>query len=43
MTKQLTDELELFVDFDTNKMKVLDYTKGKKVILVGLPGAFTPT
>jgi peroxiredoxin len=41
---QLNDELELFTDFATKaKMKVLEHTKGKKVIIVGLPGAFTPT
>jgi len=40
---QLTDELELFTDFEPKKINVLEYTKGKKVILIGLPGAFTPT
>lgn len=41
--KQLTPELELFSDFEPEKINVLEYTKGKKVILIGLPGAFTPT
>jgi len=41
--KQLTPELELFSDFEPKKINVLEYTKGKKVILMGLPGAFTPT
>jgi len=40
---QLSGELELFTDFEPKKINVLDYTKGKKVILIGLPGAFTPT
>lgn len=41
--KQLTPELELFSDFEPKKINVLEYTKGKKVIIIGLPGAFTPT
>jgi len=40
---QLTEELELFSDFEPKKIKVLEHTKGKKVLIIGLPGAFTPT
>ncbi len=40
---QLTPELELFSDFEPKKINVLEYTKGKKVLIIGLPGAFTPT
>jgi peroxiredoxin len=28
---------------DPKKINIADYCAGKKVILVGLPGAFTPT
>jgi len=42
--KQLTGDLEFFTEFKTpEKINVLEQTKGKKVIVVGLPGAFTPT
>merc|ERR1719247_420574 len=30
-------------DFPPTKVKLRDLTKGKRVVLVGLPGAFTPT
>jgi len=30
-------------DFPPQKVKLRDLTKGKRVVLVGLPGAFTPT
>jgi peroxiredoxin len=40
---QLTADLELFSDFEPKKINVLEHTKGKKVIIIGLPGAFTPT
>jgi len=29
--------------FPPDKVSLRDFTKGKKVVLVGLPGAFTPT
>jgi peroxiredoxin len=40
---QLTGDLELFTKFDPEKINILEHVKGKKVILMGLPGAFTPT
>jgi peroxiredoxin len=43
-------ELQEFVDTETegcslgpNTFKVQDITKGKKIVIFGLPGAFTPT
>jgi peroxiredoxin len=42
--QQLSSDIELWSDFEPEKINVLEYTKSKgKVILVGLPGAFTPT
>lgn len=36
--------VELFQGFpDPKKINIADYSKGKKMIVVGLPGAFTPT
>jgi 2-Cys peroxiredoxin 5 len=35
--------VELDFGFPPEKVNVLDYTKGKKIIILGLPGAFTPT
>jgi len=36
--------VELFSGFpDPQKVNIADYTKDKNVIIVGLPGAFTPT
>lgn len=38
------DKLELMKGFpEVEKVNIHDYCKGKKTILVGLPGAFTPT
>ena len=43
-------ELQEFVETETegcslgpNTFKVQDITKGKKIVIFGLPGAFTPT
>jgi len=34
----------LFKGFpDPEKIDIAEYTKGKKMIIIGLPGAFTPT
>jgi len=43
--KQLSADCQLDSDFCPGGVKVnlLQHTKGKKVILMGLPGAFTPT
>lgn len=35
--------VSLDVGFPPEKLGVADFCKGKKVVLVGLPGAFTPT
>ena len=36
--------VELFQGFpDVEKIDIAEYVKGKNVIIVGLPGAFTPT
>jgi len=36
--------VELFQGFpDVKKINIADYVKGKNTIIVGLPGAFTPT
>ena len=35
--------VELDSGFPPEKIDILEYTKGKNVFIVGLPGAFTPT
>lgn len=35
--------VDLHSGFPPEMVNFADYTKGKKMILVGLPGAFTPT
>ena len=35
--------VELDSGFPPEKVDILEYTKGKNVFIVGLPGAFTPT
>ena len=35
--------VELHEGFPPEMVNLADYSKGKKMILVGLPGAFTPT
>jgi len=35
--------VNLHSGFPPDMVNVADYTKGKNVIMVGLPGAFTPT
>lgn len=36
--------VELFSGFpDVEKVNIADYAKNKNIIIVGLPGAFTPT
>jgi hypothetical protein len=39
----LIPSVSLDKGFKKEKVNLADFTKGKKVILVGLPGAFTPT
>jgi peroxiredoxin len=34
--------VDLHHGFPPESVNVLEYTKGKKVVLLGLPGAFTP-
>jgi len=36
-------DVSLDKGFPPNKVSMREETKGKKVVLVGLPGAFTPT
>jgi len=35
--------IEFDFGFPPEKINVAEYVKGKKVIILGLPGAFTPT
>jgi peroxiredoxin len=35
--------LPLHLGFPPKKLNMADYVKGRKVVIVGLPGAFTPT
>lgn len=35
--------VELDSGFPPEKVDIFEYTKGKNVFIVGLPGAFTPT
>jgi hypothetical protein len=35
--------VELDLGFPPSKVNVLEYSQGKTVILMGLPGAYTPT
>jgi hypothetical protein len=35
--------IDLDKGFPPKKINLTEFTKGKKVVLVGLPGAFTPT
>lgn len=36
-------EVELDTGFPPEKVNMLEHSKGKKMIIIGLPGAFTPT
>ena len=35
--------IEMHLNFPPKKINMADYVKGRKVVIVGLPGAFTPT
>jgi hypothetical protein len=35
--------IDLHENFPPDFVNIADYSKGKKIIIVGLPGAFTPT
>jgi 2-Cys peroxiredoxin 5 len=35
--------IELDLGFPPKKVNIAEYIKGKKIIFMGLPGAFTPT
>lgn len=39
----IPSDLTFDLDFPPTKVSIADYTKDKKVIIMGLPGAFTPT
>lgn len=40
---KLPADVELHQGFPPSKVNMAEYVKGKKLILIGLPGAFTPT
>ena len=40
---KIPDHLELHVGFKPKTINLAEYIKGRDVILMGLPGAFTPT
>jgi len=35
--------VELNEDFPPDKVNIAEYAKGKSILMIGLPGAFTPT
>jgi len=36
-------DVSLDYDFPPDKIGLTEYTKGKNILMIGLPGAFTPT
>jgi peroxiredoxin len=40
---KIPDNLELHAGFKPKTINLAEYIKGRDVILMGLPGAFTPT
>jgi len=39
----LIPDVSLDLGFPPEKVNIREFSKGKKIVLVGLPGAFTPT